>query len=57
MSILIEAHDAALVAAMQAHGLGQILTFNTGDFRRFEPQIRLLTPEQVLKDRQQELDK
>jgi predicted nucleic acid-binding protein len=28
-------HDARLVAAMNVHGIGQILTFNTGDFARY----------------------
>jgi predicted nucleic acid-binding protein len=28
-------HDARLVAIMQAHGVGHILTFNGGDFRRY----------------------
>jgi predicted nucleic acid-binding protein len=28
-------HDARLVAAMKAHGLTHLLTFNVGDFRRF----------------------
>jgi predicted nucleic acid-binding protein len=27
------AHDVRLVAAMQSHGIGQILTFNAGDFQ------------------------
>lgn len=29
------AHDARLVAAMQVHGLDQLLTFNVADFRRY----------------------
>ncbi len=29
------AHDARLVAAMQRHGLKQVLTFNVADFRRY----------------------
>lgn len=29
------AHDARLVAAMLAHGLTHLLTFNAADFRRF----------------------
>jgi predicted nucleic acid-binding protein len=28
-------HDVRIVAAMQSHGVGSILTFNAGDFRRF----------------------
>lgn len=31
----VKVHDARLVAAMNVHGVGQILTFNTGDFARF----------------------
>jgi len=37
------AHDARLVAAMLVHGLTHILTFNTGDFKRF-PGITVLDP-------------
>jgi predicted nucleic acid-binding protein len=51
-----DAHDAGFVAAMQAHGVSQILTFNAEDFRRYQQQITILTPEQLLKERQQELD-
>jgi predicted nucleic acid-binding protein len=29
-------HDAWLVAAMKAHGINQIRTFNTSDFKRYE---------------------
>jgi len=29
-------HDTRLVAAMNVHGVGKILTFNVGDFARFE---------------------
>ena len=28
-------HDARLAAIMQAHGIKKLLTFNTGDFKRF----------------------
>ncbi len=31
------AHDARIVAAMLAHGITHILTFNGSDFRRFAP--------------------
>ncbi|MBX9584781.1 MAG: hypothetical protein K2X87_31140 [Gemmataceae bacterium] len=41
------AHDARLVAAMNVHGVGTILTFNDADFRRF-PGITVLTPAAVL---------
>jgi predicted nucleic acid-binding protein len=30
-----QVYDARLVAAMLAHGVGRILTFNTGDFARY----------------------
>jgi predicted nucleic acid-binding protein len=29
-------HDAWLVAAMNSHGVKRILTFNTGDFARYD---------------------
>jgi predicted nucleic acid-binding protein len=31
----VQVHDARLVASMQVHGVGRILTFNTRDFARF----------------------
>jgi predicted nucleic acid-binding protein len=31
----VQVHDARLVAAMQVHGIGKILTFNTRDFARY----------------------
>jgi predicted nucleic acid-binding protein len=37
------AHDARLVAAMNVHGITQILSFNKGDFSRF-PGIQVLVP-------------
>lgn len=39
-----EAHDAVYVAAMQAHGVTQILTFNAEDFRRYQRQTLLVSP-------------
>jgi len=43
-----QVYDARLVAAMLAHGLTHILTFNTDDFRRYEPLgITLLHPQDV----------
>ena len=41
------AHDARIVAAMVVHGITQLLTFNTDDFKRF-PDIVVLTPAGVL---------
>ena len=42
-------HDANIVATMRAYGIGQLLTLNGADFRRFEPSIAILTPEEVLR--------
>ncbi|MDX1968859.1 MAG: type II toxin-antitoxin system VapC family toxin [Planctomycetaceae bacterium] len=41
------AHDARLVAAMQRHGLTDILTFNSADFTRFSG-LHVFTPADVL---------
>jgi predicted nucleic acid-binding protein len=32
----VKVHDAWLVATMKVHGVAQILTFNTGDFARYD---------------------
>lgn len=41
-------HDARIVAAMLAHGLTHILTFNGRDFRRFAPEgIVVVDPAEV----------
>jgi len=40
-----QAHDAHLVAVMQVYGVGSILTFNVGHFRRYE-RLSLLDPAQ-----------
>ena len=39
-----QVHDANVVATMLAHGEGRLLTFNEADFRRFAPQIEIVTP-------------
>lgn len=44
------AHDARLVAAMQRHGLTNILTFNADDFRRFAG-INVHAPSDILAGR------
>ena len=41
------AHDARYVAAMQRHGLTNLLTFNRRDFTRY-PGISVFTPEDIL---------
>jgi predicted nucleic acid-binding protein len=42
------AHDARLVAAMRRHGVTHLLSFNIQDFKRYEPEITLLDPHQVV---------
>lgn len=41
----VQVHDTRLVASMNVHGIGQLLTFNTADFARFG--ITLLHPASV----------
>lgn len=41
-----QAHDARLVAAMERHGLTNLLTFNVNDFKNYAG-IRLLEPASV----------
>lgn len=41
------AHDARLAAAMRVHGLSRILTFNVGDFQRYQT-LTVLEPSQVV---------
>lgn len=40
------AHDARLVAAMKVHGVTHLLTFNVGDFKRFQ-HITVISPTEV----------
>ena len=42
------AHDTRLVAAMKAHGISHILTFNTDDFKRFKDITTVVSPQEVL---------
>lgn len=42
-----QVHDARLVAAMTVHNLTHLLTFNTGDFKRF-PVITATDPQTIL---------
>ena len=39
----VQAHDARLVAAMNVHGIGRILTFNVQDFTRYK-EIEAIRP-------------
>jgi len=41
------AHDARLVAVMQAHGLNHLLTLNPADFKRYSGMVSV-SPEEVL---------
>lgn len=40
-------HDARLVAAMQTHGIGNLLTFNTADFKRYSDIITVASPHDI----------
>lgn len=41
------AHDARLVALMEAHGIRRLLTLNPGDFARY-PSVECVSPAQLL---------
>lgn len=41
------AHDARIAAAMKVHGITHLLTFNVGDFKRFQ-QNTVVSPTEVL---------
>jgi predicted nucleic acid-binding protein len=41
-----QAHDARIVAAMLAHGIKNLLTFNTDDFKRYA-EIAIRDPENI----------
>ena len=43
----VRAHDARLVASMLAHGVTHLLTFNSGDFRRYGS-ITAVHPQEVV---------
>ena len=42
----VQVHDARLAASMYVHGVGQVLTINVRDFRRFEG-LRALHPAEL----------
>lgn len=42
-----QAHDARLVAAMLAHGVSHLLTFNAGDFARFGSVVTVAEPQTI----------
>ena len=41
-------HDARIVAAMQSHGISDLLTFNVADFSRYIPSISVHSPHDIL---------
>lgn len=42
----VKVHDAKIVAAMDAHGIDRLLTFNTTDFKRYE-HIETIAPNEI----------
>ena len=42
------AHDARIVAAMVAHGISHLLTFNGRDFKRFQDIITVVEPDDII---------
>ena len=42
----VQVHDAKLVASMIVHGVSNLVTFNTKEFRRF-PQITAVEPQNI----------
>ena len=42
----VQVHDAKLAASMYVHGIGQLLTINVRDFRRFDG-LRVLHPSEL----------
>jgi len=46
----VQVHDARLVAAMMAHEIPQILTFNYKDFKRYR-EISVILPQEASGDR------
>src|ERR1019366_4055822 len=42
----VQVHDARLAASMYVHGVGQLLTINVRDFRRFDG-LRILHPAEL----------
>jgi predicted nucleic acid-binding protein len=43
----VQVHDARIVAAMTAHGINQLVTFNEKDFRRYQG-ITVHTPDGII---------
>jgi predicted nucleic acid-binding protein len=43
----VQVHDARIVAAMKAHGITHLVTFNHADFKRYTG-ITVMTPQEVI---------
>lgn len=43
----VQVHDTRLVAVMLAYNISHILTFNTGDFKKFTSEITVIDPADV----------
>ena len=43
----VQVHDARIVAAMRAHGITHLVTFNQADFKRYTD-IMVMTPQEVI---------
>ncbi len=41
-------HDTRIVAAMQTHGINNILTFNVADFKRYSNIISVYAPQDII---------
>jgi predicted nucleic acid-binding protein len=41
-------HDARIVAAMQAHKITNLLTFNVSDFKRYSDIIKVFDPKEIV---------
>ncbi len=44
----VEIHDARLVATMKVHQIDRLLTSNVRDFNRYQSQISIVTPAQIV---------
>lgn len=47
-----DTHDARILAAMKAHSIERILTFDEADFTRYKDVITILTPQSVVTEKE-----
>ena len=52
-----QVHDTAIVAAAKAAGADQVLTFNREHFQRFENEIAIRTPQEIIQEQQRQAEK